>query len=257
MEFTKQNSIAKTVALSFVLGIASCTQAQNSTPSDTAPGKAFVVIELFTSEGCSSCPPADKLIEQLQEENPNAALYILAYHVDYWDHQGWKDRFSSRAYSNRQQQYVNWLNLSSLYTPQIVVNGQSENVGSDEGATVNAINNALSRLPQGNLSLTISKQNDVLEIGYQFDGDPKGNSILLALVQKKAESNVTAGENTGRHLPHVQIVRAIQEEDARSQHNLQIKTPAGYKPGEYELIAFVQNKKTGKIITANKSNFNQ
>lgn len=257
MEFTKNTSIAKSVALSFVLGIASCTQAQNSSPSDPAPGKAFAVVELFTSEGCSSCPPADKLIEQLQEENPNAPLYILAFHVDYWDHQGWKDRFSNSAYSNRQQQYVNWLNLTSLYTPQIVVNGQSENAGSDEGATIQAINNALSSHPQGNISLSISKQNDALAVSYQFNGDPKGNSILLALVQKKAESNVTAGENTGRHLPHVQIVRALQEEDARSRHSLQIKTPAGYKPEGYELIAFMQNKKTGKIIAAAKSNLNQ
>lgn len=257
MEFTKQNRIAKTVALSFVLGIASCTQAQNSNPSDSAPGKAFAVVELFTSEGCSSCPPADKLIEQLQEENPNAPLYILAYHVDYWDHQGWKDRFSNRAYSSRQQQYVNWLNLTSLYTPQIVVNGQSENTGSDEGATEQAINNALSHHSQGNISLSTSKKNDVLEVSYQFNGDPKGNSILLALVQKKAKSNVTAGENTGRRLPHVQIVRALQAEDTRSQHSLQIKTPDGYKPEGYELIAFVQNKKTGKIIAAAKSDLDQ
>jgi hypothetical protein len=256
MEY-KKNTIAKTVALSFVLGIASCTQAQNNNTPDPAPGKAFAVVELFTSEGCSSCPPADRLVEQLQIDNPNAPLYILAYHVDYWDHQGWKDRFSSRQYSNRQQQYVNWLNLSSLYTPQIVVNGQSENIGSDEGATVQAINNALSQHPQGTVSLSATKKENGLEVNYQFNGETNGTVILLALVQKKAESRVTAGENTGRHLPHVQIVRELEQEDTRNHHQLLIPTPADFKPEEYELIAFVQNKKNGKIIAATKSNLHQ
>jgi hypothetical protein len=105
--------------------------------------KGFAVLELFTSEGCSSCPPADELLNQLQQQDAQEQLYILAFHVDYWDHQGWKDRFSSYAYSQRQQQYAEWFKLRSIYTPQLVVSGQHELVGSDGGAVSAAVNRAL------------------------------------------------------------------------------------------------------------------
>src|ERR1700709_1440967 len=87
-----------------------------------AAGKGFAVIELFTSEGCSSCPPADALVARVQKESNDKPVYILAFHVDYWNHLGWKDAFSSAEYSERQNQYARWLKLSSVYTPQIVVN---------------------------------------------------------------------------------------------------------------------------------------
>src|ERR1700744_6104626 len=98
----------------------------------TDAGKGFAVIELFTSEGCSSCPPADALVARVQKESNDKPVYILAFHVDYWNRLGWKDVFSSAEYSERQNQYARWLKLSSVYTPQIVVNGRTEFVGSEE-----------------------------------------------------------------------------------------------------------------------------
>src|ERR1700735_4704349 len=83
-----------------------------------ADTKGFAVLELFTSEGCSSCPPADELMAEIQKEAKGKAVYILAYHVDYWNNQGWKDSFSSAAYSKRQVQYGDWLNQPQIYTPQ-------------------------------------------------------------------------------------------------------------------------------------------
>src|SRR3954452_5453128 len=94
-------------------------------------GKAFAVIELFTSEGCSSCPPADELVSRLLSENKQN-IYILSFHVDYWNRLGWKDSFSDPAFSARQKQYANYLSLDGVYTPQIVVNGEHQFVGSDE-----------------------------------------------------------------------------------------------------------------------------
>src|SRR5882757_10188754 len=91
----------------------------------------FAVVELFTSEGCSSCPSADALVAAVQKENKDQPVYILAFHVDYWDRLGWKDAFSDAAYSDRQRAYASWLRLSSIYTPQVVVNGRKEFVGSD------------------------------------------------------------------------------------------------------------------------------
>ncbi|MES2112408.1 MAG: DUF1223 domain-containing protein [Bacteroidota bacterium] len=107
------------------------------------PGKGFAVIELFTSEGCSSCPSADALVARVEKEATDKPVYILAYHVDYWNRLGWKDAFTSPEYSARQSQYADWLNLSSVYTPQIVVNGRKEFVGSEEGTLRNAIKSDL------------------------------------------------------------------------------------------------------------------
>ena len=106
-------------------------------------GKGFAVIELFTSEGCSSCPPADALVARVQKESANEPVYILAFHVDYWNRLGWKDVFSSSEYSDRQNQYAMWLKLSSVYTPQAIVNGRTEFVGSEEGTLRNAIKTGL------------------------------------------------------------------------------------------------------------------
>src|ERR1700743_2691255 len=86
----------------------------------SAPTKGFAVVELFTSEGCSSCPPADQLVARIQQEDKEQPVYILAYHVDYWDRLGWKDAFSDARYSSRQKTYTGWLKIRSAYTPQIV-----------------------------------------------------------------------------------------------------------------------------------------
>src|SRR5690606_7180656 len=106
------------------------------------PDGGFAVVELFTSEGCSSCPPAEALVGRLAAGNRNRQLYILALHVDYWDHQGWKDRFRRAKYTARQQQYAAWMNHALVYTPQLVVNGQTQVVGSDERAVLDAIQTA-------------------------------------------------------------------------------------------------------------------
>ncbi len=128
-----------------ILGIVSLTAfiVRDNLPdkSETriAEEKGFAVLELFTSEGCSSCPPADELLAKIQKESEGKSIYILAYHVDYWDRLGWKDMFSSADYSKRQTQYGQWLHKSSVYTPQLIVNGKAEFVGSSESAIREAI----------------------------------------------------------------------------------------------------------------------
>ncbi len=95
-------------------------------PEDT---KGFALLELFTSEGCSSCPAADALLAKIQQEAQGKPIYVLAYHVDYWDRLGWKDIFSNRDFTRRQNEYGGWMNLNSVYTPQVVINGSNEAVG--------------------------------------------------------------------------------------------------------------------------------
>src|SRR6187402_1594915 len=96
----------------------------------TTTNNGFAVVELYTSEGCSSCPPADELVSKIQKESNGQPVYILAFHVDYWNRLGWKDVFGDAAYSKRQNDYAQYLKLPSVYTPQIVVNGKKEFVGS-------------------------------------------------------------------------------------------------------------------------------
>src|ERR1700739_857201 len=131
MKTMKIFSLAAVLAL-IVLGTTAFINARLLKKVNTTD-KGFAVVELFTSEGCSSCPPADQLVARIQQEDQDQPVYILAFHVDYWDRQGWKDGFSDSRYTQRQRRYATWLNLESIYTPQIVVNGRKEFVGSQEG----------------------------------------------------------------------------------------------------------------------------
>ncbi|MBS1664880.1 MAG: DUF1223 domain-containing protein [Bacteroidetes bacterium] len=228
--------------------------------------KGFAVVELFTSEGCSSCPPADELVANLEKDNKNKNLFILAYHVDYWNHQGWKDRFSDPAYSARQQQYSDWLNLQTIYTPQIVVNGTSEYVGSDEPRIIKAISNGLGHESPAPNNLIIDcglvgrKLNITFSGASAPSGDPSESSrsnkhteLVLALIEKQAQSDVKAGENAGHVLSHAQIVRQLLHVDPNSKSPVTLSLPDNFQKDNYELIGFVQNTKTGQITAATKS----
>lgn len=226
--------------------------------NDTDPVKpaknGFAVIELFTSEGCSSCPPADRLIEQLELQDTSKQLYILAYHVDYWDHQGWKDRFSDRAYSRRQQQYGSWLKVEPVYTPQLIVNGTSEHIGSDQRSISEAIQEQLQQESARQLKLEGTLEGKQLLLKNNFNGGTN-EELLVALIQKKAGSNVKAGENKGRQLAHVQIVRALKQVSPREREGVKMQLPGDFDKNGWEVIGFIQNKLTGRITDAAKLNW--
>jgi len=221
-------------------------------------GNGFAVVELFTSEGCSSCPPADALIAQVQQEDKNLPVYILAFHVDYWDRLGWKDAFSDVAYSDRQRRYAAWLNLSSIYTPEVVVNGRQEFVGSESGALHEAIQSGLDQ--QGDVQLTLSGlKRDGGRLDWQCRAEGVGArahvSVVVALVERTAVTKVRAGENSGRTLSHVQVVRqfVMASLDGKGNSAGKLDWPAGIAPGEGEVIAFLQDQDNGKIIAATRS----
>ena len=221
-------------------------------------GKGFAVVELFTSEGCSSCPPADELVARIQKEDKDKQVYILAYHVDYWNRLGWKDVFSSADYSKRQNEYANWLNLQSVYTPQIVVNGKKEFVGSEEGTLRNAITAGLRVQPAGALTISALTNQDHATIQYQANNAGKNTNLLLALVQKSAQTKVKSGENGGHTLSHIQIVRKVQSVPLAASGNgkTTIALPDGFNTQGWEVIGFVQNDTNGEILAAAKSDFN-
>jgi len=223
--------------------------------TDVSSGNnGFAVLELFTSEGCSSCPPADELMGQLEEKYKDQPVYILSYHVDYWNRLGWKDRFSSAENSQRQQLYSRTLR-SQTYTPQLVVNGTTEFVGSDRKATENAIESVLldSKNTDINLSATVSSK--TISVTYKTtEADPQ-SKLLISLVEKKSSTQVSGGENEGHHLKHYQIVHK-QEQIPLKDHpegTTDFKLPENFSIKNWEIIAFIQNIKTGKISGAAKT----
>lgn len=225
--------------------------------SKTTINKGFAVIELFTSEGCSSCPPADELAARVQKEYNDKPVYILAFHVDYWNRLGWKDVFSSAEFSKRQNEYARYLNISSVYTPQIVVNGKKEFIGSENGTLHNAIKAALLVPSPAQLILSDVKTDRAkATIHYEVNGSD--NSVLLiALVQKMAQSHVKAGENNGRTLSHLQIVRKLQSTLLKHSKNgtAIVTIPNDFKPQDFEIIGLLQNTANGEITAAAKAVF--
>lgn len=234
------------------------TLSQAVDSSESYPG--FSVVELYTSEGCSSCPSADKLAARIQKENADKPVYILAFHVDYWNRLGWKDVFSDPAFTKRQRQYASLLKLSSVYTPQAVVDGQSEFVGSQEATMRKAIAEGLARKVSSKILLENARSTgERVSVDYHITGPARtglsGNtSLILALVQKTAESKVRSGENAGRTLPHVQITRAIQTVNinGKAAGKGQIAIPARLQTAGMEVIALLQNNESGQILAANK-----
>jgi hypothetical protein len=231
----------------------SCNTASARLTNTTDSTKGFAVVELFTSEGCSSCPPADELLARLEKESPGKPLYLLAFHVDYWDHQGWRDSFSQHIFSERQQQYASWLHLSNIYTPQMVINGVSEFVGSDVSGVIKAINHGFSQEAADHLSLQTKIGAQQMEVTWQLSSPKKNTRLLLALVQKNGQSHVRAGENAGRKLSHVQIVQRFTTVDINRTTAVSLAVPADFNTQSWELIGWVQNTSDGHIIAATKA----
>ncbi|MCF0054630.1 thioredoxin family protein [Dyadobacter sp. CY356] len=226
-------------------------KAVSTDPSNT---KGFAVVELFTSQGCSSCPPAEDLVAKLENESAGKPVYILAFHVDYWNHQGWKDVFSDHDFTKRQYQYASWLKTESVYTPQIVVNGKREFIGSQEATLNDAISTSLNKSVAASLSLEATLNQNKIILQYLAKGAGANSDLQLALIQKLAQTTVKRGENAGRILSHVQIVRQIKSEAINSAGSgrAEILLPAGFDAKSWEVIGFIQNKNTGEILAANQ-----
>jgi hypothetical protein len=210
---------------------------------------SFALLELFTSEGCSSCPPADKLLPEFAAIDPN--IITLSFHVDYWDHLGWKDPFSNAAFSDRQRQYGKQFNLESIYTPQLVVNGQYELVGSNRSTAESDIQQVLKEKAIVQLSIDeVKKSNDKLLVTCSAEGDWKNADLFVALVQKHAEMKVRAGENEGSKLSHTNVVKSLKKESTQQKMNFEIAFPKGLAENNWQLVLFAQQKNDLKITGA-------
>jgi hypothetical protein len=207
-----------------------------------------VLVELFTSEGCSDCPPADRLLEQLEQAQPvaGATIIVLSEHVDYWDRLGWKDPFSAHFFSERQEEYARRFRLDSVYTPQMVVDGEAEFVGSNGRQALAAVG-AAARTKKAAVRLSHRSGNMVR---VEVDGLPdRASDVYLAVVEKTGESQVIRGENRGRNLHHVAIVRRIVGLGKCKAGTPFVRELAANEAenGAFRLVAFVQDGGSGAV----------
>jgi hypothetical protein len=213
-----------------------------------------VLVELFTSEGCSSCPPADAVLAKLDATQPvaGAEAIVLSEHVTYWDRLGWRDPFSLEAMTQRQQQYASHFGTDEVYTPQVVVDGTAQLVGSDERGVRQAVAKAAT-VAKEELSIGDAQWDAGGSIHFTVQGKSNGEAkttLVAALAEDTAQSQVSRGENAGRNLRHVAIVRVMQEmgggaEDGRT---LTLAAPSASHGGPIRLVVFRVDRKTAHVV---------
>jgi hypothetical protein len=216
-----------------------------------------VVLELFSSEGCSSCPSADDLFGQIiQESEPNQQrIYALKFHVDYWDRLGWKDIYASPAYTERQSQYANIFRNTQVYTPQIIINGRREMVGSAQKKISEAIQDEFNKENEAVVGLKsdLNQENQTLNINYEITNLKENSKLNFALVERKVVHEVKRGENEGRTLTHHHLVRLFNTLTPKTATGTKaMKIPEGLSLNNLLLIVYVQDADNYGIYGANQ-----
>ena len=227
--------------------------AADSTPAPRTP----VLVELFTSEGCSSCPPADTLLAKLDELQPVAGVTLISLeeHVDYWDHQGWRDPFSSADFTARQQRYAGLLHIESPYTPQMVIDGRMEFVGNDSRRALQELAGA-ARSPKTPVHVMVKdKSADRILLAVNVEATKASGDVLLAITETRLASDVARGENAGRNLKHSAVVRKLstigklKSGQAFSVEPL-VKLAKQWNPDNLRAVVFFQESGSGKVLGA-------
>ncbi len=210
----------------------------------------IVVLELFTSQGCSSCPAADVLLDKVKQENPET-VFALSYHVDYWNYIGWEDPFSNASYSQKQNAYNVKFGYRSNYTPEVVVNGKEHFVGSDASKMQQTIDFYVKSKTANHIEIDNGKvDGSILNFDYKVAGDLDKRSIRTVLVLNERTTNVKRGENRNRTIKNSNIVIAEKTTVLKeSEGALSMTVPDIVKPGEkLFLMVFIENAE--KDITA-------
>jgi hypothetical protein len=225
----------------------SVTLAAGGPAALSAPAATPVLVELFTSEGCSSCPPADRLLTRLANEQPvpGALVVPLSLHVDYWNRLGWVDPYSSAVFTERQGAYAaRFSGVGRVYTPQMVVDGSAELVGSDESAARRAIE-AAARTPRASVRVVPGGAFARVSVA----GATAGADVVVAVVEDGLSSDVSRGENAGLRLTHTAVARALitaGRADATGRFDSKVSV-ASWK-GSVRVLAFVQQNGTGRVL---------
>jgi hypothetical protein len=213
--------------------------------------KDLILVELFTSQGCSSCPPADDLLAKTIKKNIN--IIAISYPVDYWNRLGWKDPFSSEKFTKRQNEYRNYFKSSTLYTPQMVVNGQTEFVGSNASKLKDAISSSTAL--QSSIFTKVTTTKDQILIHTTLENTIKNSDLITVLIAKTATTFVKRGENEGKNLRYTNVALSYQVTASKDAMNpIYIKYPKDYSKNNLQIISFLQNYSTKKIEAISVSN---
>lgn len=246
-----------------LVGLLVCFAAAFAWAADVAPsGATPVLVELFTSEGCSSCPPADLLLGKLDALQPvaGAQAIVLSEHVDYWNHDGWKDAYSSSFYTDRQKDYVQRLGVAEAYTPQMIVDGVAQLNGSNGPAVVAAVKKALGdeKVPVRISGVGVDGRTLKLHVAVDelpSDAKAKKADVMVAVALNRAESHVSAGENKGKVIQHVAVAESITkvgrvERGKKFDGDVTVKLKGTEGLGDLRVIAFVQAGDGGAVVGA-------
>lgn len=223
---------------------ASASAQQNESASSPA-----VVVELFTSQGCSSCPPADAVLRQIDRvaQAGKHPVYALSFHVDYWNRLGWKDPYSDSAYSRRQSSYAAHAGSTRVYTPQMVVNGRHEFNGSNKAKAHAAISSELKLPSEGPIDVQRDRASDpkLVSLKYQVGASQRRRLLNVAVVNTPAANQVTQGENRGRELSHVNVVRAFRTVSlTEDQGTVELDVPADLDLAGAKAVVYLQDAET-------------
>ena len=225
-----------------------------------------VLLELFTSEGCSSCPPADELLTRLDQTQPvpGADVIALSEHVDYWNHLGWADPYSSATFSARQNDYARVLDTDEIYTPQMIIDGRVQFVGNNSNRARDAIA-AAARDAKAAVTLNLGSQNPAaasIIFNVRVEALPIGASdhscdVTLAITESGLRSSVARGENAGRHLTHTGVVRKLSHIGGIDPHKAStfsaqpiVRIEKTWKRDRLKAVVFVQERSSRRIIGA-------
>jgi len=254
-------SASRLLVLNLLIGAGLASYATIARADD---GRIPVVVELFSSEGCSSCPPADALLRRLERNQPvpNARIIALEEHVDYWNQLGWKDPFSSSQFRFRQNDYARLFGTDSVYTPQMIVSGTAGFVGVDENQAYQEISKAAAR-PAATVKLRTTpnpKDPSLLDllVDVKNESARAESDILLAVTEDNLSSNVQRGENAGRTLRHAPVVRSFgvigklnPAHSNSAQLSPTLKLPAEWRRDSLRAVVFIQEHNTRRIDGAN------
>jgi hypothetical protein len=248
------------IAFIAVLGALTATLAQGGPQTSSSSATQPVLVELYTSEGCSSCPPADQLLAELSADQPVAGAHVVALgeHVDYWDDLGWRDRFSAQAFTARQSESQRLaFGSSTIYTPQIVVDGVLEAVGSDTAAVRAAIARA-ARRPKGDVRVTAAAPIDgaiPVTVALDLGAAPSHETadVLLAVTEDGLSTDVRGGENRGRKLTHTAVVRrlaaigVLKAGEPSKELITSVRLDPEWRTRNVRLVAFVQEHRSRRV----------
>ena len=234
--------------LAVLIFFATCFSTGEQPPSSTGPvatPSPNVLVELFTSEGCSSCPPADALLSTLAERQDVVAL---SYHVDYWDYLGWRDPYSDAAHSARQRAYAQRLHART-YTPQMVVDGRAAFVGSRRREARRHLQDALAQPSPVTVEALTQHSGDALAVTFTTEGSPEGSLVHFALAERTATQDVRRGENKGRRLQHSNVVRTLRT-TKRESGTMRLPLPEGLIPSAVRVAVWIQDGENGPVSGA-------